>query len=451
MSMVGVDDMAVGAWTLAIDFGARTTRAAVAYHARGRIAVVAEVPSVVRWHVSDTEAPRGELRAGNPWATLRASRWRGEVAPKGRVGDARLALGAVDVGVVDAVAAILRVLTEKVVTDQGGLPPDAIVLTHPAWWSEQQLGQFKAAAEKGGVADAELVPEPVAIAGYFARDEIAPGERIAVLDMGGSAFGAAVVQRTRGGFDVVGEPGRLRTLGGDDFEDRVYQFLGGQLSPTDWDHLQHASEPEWRKADHELRSNASFAVALFSWDPNRSEHPIRVPAPVSHTLLLTRGELLHLIAEDVKATVNMLADTVLGAGLDPARLDGIWLAGGSSELPLLSTLIAERFGRRPIGATSPALVVALGAARAALGAAHGRLSDQGTFRPAQLMPSVSRDRELDAVLIMDHGQWASRDRGAWHSGCRWSGDASRDFLAITEHAEIFRLLDEADAALGNDR
>jgi hypothetical protein len=96
-------------------------------------------------------------------------------------------------------------------------------------------------------------------------------------------------------------------------------------------------------------------------------------------------------------------------------------------------------------------VVALGAARAALGAAHGRLSDRGTFMPGELMPSVSRDRELDAVLIMDHGRWASRDRGAWHSGCRWSGDAIRDFLAVTDHAEIFRLLDEADAALSDDR
>jgi hypothetical protein len=90
--MVRCGDMAAGAWTLAIDFGARTTRAAVVYHTRGRIAVVDAVPSVVRWHVSDTEAPPGELRAGNPWATLRASRWRGEFAPKGRVGEQRLAL-----------------------------------------------------------------------------------------------------------------------------------------------------------------------------------------------------------------------------------------------------------------------------------------------------------------------------------------------------------------------
>jgi molecular chaperone DnaK (HSP70) len=446
-----VDDTAAEAWTLAIDFGARTTRAAVAYHARGRIAVVDAVPSVVRWHVSDSEAPRGELRAGNPWATLRASRWRGEVAPKGRVGEARLALVVAQVGVADAVAAILRVLVEKVVTGKGGLPPDAIVLTHPAWWSEQQLGQFRAAAEKGGIAGAELVPEPVAVAGYFASDEVAVGDRVAVLDMGASSFDSAVVQRAPAGFEVVGEPGRLRTLGGDDFEDRLYRFLGGQLSPSDWDNLQHASGPEWRKADHELRCSASFAIALFSWDDNRSEHAIRVRAPVNRTVRLTRGELLDLIAEDVQATVNMLAETVVGAGLDPARLGGIWLAGASSELPLVSGLIAKRFGRRPIGATSPGLVVALGAARAALGAVHGRFSDRGTFMPAELMPSVSRDRELDAVLIIDHGRWASRDRGAWHSGCRWSGDSIRDFLPVIEHGEIFRLLDEADAALGTDR
>ena len=181
---------------------------------------------------------------------------------------------------------------------QGDVPPDAIVLTHPAWWSEQQLRQFKAAAQTAGVADAELVPEPVAASGYFASDELALGDRMAVLDMGGSAFDAAVVQRTARGFDVVGEPGRLRTLGGDDFEDRVYRFLGAQLSPNDWDNLQHASGPEWRKADHELRGNANFAIALFSWDHDRHEHAIRVPAPVGRTLLLTREELLPLIADD---------------------------------------------------------------------------------------------------------------------------------------------------------
>jgi len=318
--------MAASAWTLAIDFGARTTRAAVAYHGRGRIADVDAVPSVVRWHVSDTDAPRGELRAGNPWDTLRASRWQGEVAPKGRVGEAQLSLGVVEVSVADAVAAILHVLTERVVSRQGDLPPSTVVLTHPAWWSEHQLGQFGAAARKAGLGDARLVPEPVAVAGYFASDEVAVGDPIAVLDMGASTFAAAVVERTRDGFDVVGEPGRLATLGGDDFEDQVYGFLGGQLRPEDWDNLQHATEPEWRKADHQLRCQASFAISLFSWQPNRSEHAVHVPAPVGRTLSFTRQELLHLIAEDVDATVSMLADTVLRAGLDSASLDRTWLA-----------------------------------------------------------------------------------------------------------------------------
>jgi molecular chaperone DnaK len=446
-----MDEVAASGWTLAIDFGARTTRAAVAYHARRRIAEVDAVPSVVRWHVSDTDAPRGELRAGNPWATLRASRWRGEVAPKARIGEARLSLGVVEVGVADAVAAILRILTENVVSRQGDVPPGAIVLTHPAWWSEPQLGQFRAGAEQAGLSGAELVPDPVAVAGYFTSDDVTVGSRFAVLDMGASTCDAAVVVRTRDGFDLAGEPGHLQTIGGDDFEDRVYRFLGGRLSPEDWENLQHASEPEWREADHQLRANASFAIALFSWDENRSEHSVRVPPPVSRELSLTRGELLDLIAEDVETTVDMLADTVLRAGIDSVRLDGIWLAGGASELPMVSTLIAERLGHRPIVATNPALVVALGAARRALGGVDGRLGDGGTFMPGELMPSVSRDRELDAVLIIDQGEWASRDHGAWHAGCHWSGDVIREFRLVTEHAEIFDLLDEADAALGNDR
>jgi hypothetical protein len=62
------------------------------------------------------------------------------------------------------------------------------------------------------------------------------------------------------------------------------------------------------------------------------------------------------------------------------------------------------------------------------------------------MPRVARDDELDAVLIMDHDRWLSRERGVWSRGSRWS--RVHEFAAVRAHAEIYRLLDEAEAALG---
>jgi hypothetical protein len=95
-------------WTLAIDFGTRTTRAAVAYLDRERIAEGPAIPSVVRWEPAEGQDPPRALRAGNPWPTRPASAWRGECAVKRHVGDERLWLDGVDLPLTDAIAAILR-------------------------------------------------------------------------------------------------------------------------------------------------------------------------------------------------------------------------------------------------------------------------------------------------------------------------------------------------------
>jgi molecular chaperone DnaK len=439
-------------WALAIDFGTRTTRAAVAYLDRGRIAEVAAIPSVVRWEPAEGRAPA--LRAGNPWPTRPASAWRGECAVKRRVGDERLALDGVDLALADAIAAILREVADAATAAQDGAPPGQVLLTHPGWWSAGQVGQLQQAAAALGLPAPTLMPDPVAVAHYFAGDEIAVGGHIGVLDMGDASFDVAVLRRTRDGFELIGEPDGSRSLGGADFEDRVYRTLGRRLSPGDWYELQHSPDPAWREADRRLRSDAGWAIALFSY--GRVEYDVTVPAPVGRKLALTREQLMELIAADIEATVDRLAALIARAGLAAGDLAAICLAGGASETLLVSELIGDRLGQTPLVAARPSQVVSLGAARAALATRRAQLGQghraapsarRQMFTPAETMPNVARDDELEAVVIMDHGRWASRHRGVWSVGCAWPQD-HRDFTAITADAEIFALLDEAAAALG---
>jgi Hsp70 protein len=57
----------------------------------------------------------------------------------------------------------------------------------------------------------------------------------------------------------------------------------------------------------------------------------------------------------------LMATTLRAAGLSPDRLAGIYLVGGSSRLPLVGTMIAEKLGVVPSSLDQPETAVALGA------------------------------------------------------------------------------------------
>jgi len=81
--------------------------------------------------------------------------------------------------------------------------------------------------------------------------------------------------------------------------------------------------------------------------------------------VVNRSELEALILDDVERTVDMLEDTVAGAGLTADDLAATYLVGGSSRIPLIAQLLTERFGDRVTTRDEPKSVVALGAARIA--------------------------------------------------------------------------------------
>ena len=88
---------------------------------------------------------------------------------------------------------------------------------------------------------------------------------------------------------------------------------------------------------------------------------VRSPVPGEPDLRVARSEFEALIREDVAGTIEELERTILAAGQSPDGLSAIYLAGGSSRIPLVSELIEERFGREPdIEAVAPGRVNLLG-------------------------------------------------------------------------------------------
>ncbi len=373
-------------WVLAIDFGTTATAAATLSGAQMSLVRIDgddRMPSMVFWREGE-DGREGELLLGDladRWAALAPECL--ERAPKRRIGDEYLVLGSARIPVAKAIAAVLGKVRDAAAVERGGAPGQ-LYLTHPArWWVDgPQVEQLREAALLAGLPEPALVAEPVAAAIYFATEELAMGEYVAVYDFGGGTFDTAVLQRVPDGFEVVGEPGGDDYLGGNDFDDRLYRWLGSQLPASDWENLRTNRTGGWRQTNRQLLREARIAKEHLS---RNSDAPVYVPAPVDRDILVNAGQLRELIADDVQATVEELERTIHGAGLKPDQLAAIYLAGGSSAIPLVSSLISERLGKVPRTLFNPKTVVASGAALAALHA-------EPEFRPG-LKPKPEPQRK----------------------------------------------------------
>jgi molecular chaperone DnaK len=353
----------VAEWVLAVDFG--TTSTAAALRAGGRVERVeldgaARMPSMVFWREGTGGSGTGRLVLGEEADELAGlAPWCLERTPKRHIGDEFIRLGEREFRVVDVIGAILRRVGEEAISLRGGEPPREVRLTHPARWGQASLQKLARAADLAGFDEPVFVPEPVAAATHFASERLAEGGYVAVYDLGGGTFDCAVLRRTGDSFELAGPPGGDENLGGEDFDDRLYRFLGRQLSGEKWRMLRESSERAWTQANRELLRGARRCKEILSRSP---EFEFYMPPPIDQELLATAESFRELIIADIQRTVGELERTIHAANVDPTQLQAIYLAGGSSRIPLIAHTITERLGQPPETYDDPKLVTVLGAA-----------------------------------------------------------------------------------------
>jgi molecular chaperone DnaK (HSP70) len=116
-----------------------------------------------------------------------------------------------------------RVLEQivRVVTGQQEGPPAATMVTHPANWGPYKRELLEQAVRLADVT-AGLCAEPYAAAvRYAAGQRVGVDEIVAVYDLGGGTFDAAVLRKTTGGFELLGQSEGIEQLGGVDFDEAI--------------------------------------------------------------------------------------------------------------------------------------------------------------------------------------------------------------------------------------
>ena len=349
---------------LGVDVGTTYTAAAVGRPARAEAVSLGtrsvSVPTVVY-------LDGDQFLVGEPAARRAVTHPQGVAREfKRRVGDPTpLLLGGSPVSAELLMARVVEWVAAQVAATEGG-PPASLAVTHPANWGEFKLDLLRQALRHVGVPVDHLVPEPVAAAtSYATQRDLAPGTVVAVYDLGGGTFDAAVVRSEARGFAIVGRPDGIERLGGIDFDHAVFRHVldalgldAGTLDDLDAGTATGLAQ---------LREECVDAKEALS-----SETDVTIPVllPGRHTeVRLTRTEFEAMIRPALDETLVALRRAIASAGVAVPDVSRVLLVGGSSRIPLVGQLVTAALDRPVAVDARPKDAIALGAALTAVAAA----------------------------------------------------------------------------------
>jgi molecular chaperone DnaK len=201
--------------------------------------------------------------------------------------------------------------------------------------------------------------EPEAAAVHYASTtRVQPGEVVAVYDLGGGTFDAAVLRNTGEGFELVGDPRGIEQMGGVYFDEAVFSWVVGHLGPA-FSRLD-PDDPSTVAAVSRLRRECVEAKETLSWDTDTAI-PIALPAQRTE-IRLTRAEFEGLIRPALDDTVDAMRRALASADVRPDELRSVLLVGGSSRIPLVGQMLVSALERPVAIDVHPKHAVALGAA-----------------------------------------------------------------------------------------
>ena len=234
------------------------------------------------------------------------------------------------------------------------------VITVPAYFSDSQRQATKDAGKIAGLEVLRIINEPTAAALAFGMDKVDKDQKIMVYDLGGGTFDVSILDIGDGVFEVLATSGNNR-LGGDDFDERIIEFLVDEFKKTSGIDLKTD-----KMAMQRLKEAAEKAKIELS---GVGQTNINLPfitadstGPKHLDITLTRAKFEDLIKDLVDATIKPVNQALKDAGLQSTDIDQILLVGGSTRVPLVQEKVKEITGKEPNKGINPDECVALGAA-----------------------------------------------------------------------------------------
>ena len=240
-----------------------------------------------------------------------------------------------------------------------GQPVTDAVVTVPAYFTDAQRQATKDAGKIAGLNILRIINEPTSAALAYGLDN-GMAQKVLVYDLGGGTFDVSVIDIGDNVIEVLATSGDNH-LGGDDFDERIVNYLVEQFKISDGINLSKDAsamqrlKEEAEKAKKELSSSVTTNINLpFIAMAKDGPHHIDIT--------LSRQTFNELTADLVDRTITPVENALHDAGLSKTDINMVLLVGGSTRIPAVADKVRQLMGKEPSRNLNPDECVALGAA-----------------------------------------------------------------------------------------
>ncbi len=273
-------------------------------------------------------------------------------------GDVRIRLNERDYSAPEISAMVLQ----KIKADAEaylGEAVDQAVITVPAYFNDTQRNATKDAGKIAGLEVLRIINEPTASSLSYGLGERNEGI-IAVYDLGGGTFDISILEVADGVFEVKSTNGDTY-LGGDNFDDRVINWIADEFSRENGIDLRQDRQALQRLKEAAEKAKIELSTTL-SAEINLPFITADASGPKHLNMSLSRAKLESLVDDLVRSTIEPCRLALKDAGLSASDVDAVLLVGGMTRMPAIQESVKDFFGKEPTKGVNPDEVVALGAA-----------------------------------------------------------------------------------------
>ena len=234
------------------------------------------------------------------------------------------------------------------------------VITVPAYFSDSQRQATKDAGKIAGLEVLRIVNEPTAAALAYGVDKDAD-RTVLVYDLGGGTFDVSILEIGSGGtFEVKATNGDTH-LGGDDFDQRIVEWMVKEFKKNEGIDLSNDKMAMQRLREAAEKAKIELS-GVMTTNVNLPFITAGAEGPKHLDMDLSRAKFEEMTSDLVERTMGPTRQAMQDAGMSASDIHKILLVGGSSRIPAVQEAIKKIIGKEPTHGVNPDECVAIGAA-----------------------------------------------------------------------------------------
>jgi len=271
----------------------------------------------------------------------------------------RIAIGDQSYAVQEISALVLKEM-KAVAEGYLGRAVTKAVVTVPAYFNDNQRQATKDAGTIAGLEILRIINEPTAAALAYGFGQHVE-QRAVIYDLGGGTFDVSIMEIGTDVFEVLSTAGDTY-LGGDDFDDRIMQWLAEDFQKAHGidlrqnryclQMLKEASE----RAKIDISSQGAASILIEGVCQTPEGQVLNLEAQ------LDQDSFTRMVMDLVQRTFKVCDEALQAARLTASDIDAVILVGGPTRLPIIRNSVMHYFQKEPMAGIDPDEVVALGAA-----------------------------------------------------------------------------------------